>query len=1517
MISTALFGEIFRMTPSPTLILKVDSPHFTIMGANLAYKEVTNLQDEDVIGQGIFDVFPDNPNDPDYTDGTKFLRESFERVLKTKEKDIIPLLKYDIPIRGTDEFEVRYWQPKNIPVLNDLGEVEYILHVAIDVTQSTISELELQASETKYKELVQSMNAIIWEADAKTFQYTFISPQAKNILGYEIDTWYENGFWEDHVHPEDKDRVLSYSLSMIGELKDHINEYRMIALDGSVVWISDVVSVTVTDIGGFVLRGVMTDITAKKIAEQAALANQSKISKILEHSQDIICMVNAEGIFLEVSPACENILGYKPDEMLGLPFLHFVHPDDASVSWEEAMHIIEGEATTTFENRYIHKNGDIVNMLWSCKWDEVNQSMYCVGKDGTYKKKIELQLQYSEQRFKSLVHYGADFIAILDTEGNFTYAGLNSEAILGYEAKALVGISAFSLVHQDDLPRVYALFMKLIEGSNIISDTFRYKNGDGKYQWMETIAIDMRDNPAVGGIVVNSRDVSEKKHYLEWHEYVNKATNNAIYDWDILEDKVQWGGYVEDIFSASDLKDTNSNIWVTKLHPDYKDKILQNLNDTLYNSKENRWSVEYKLANAEGVYLDIVEEGFFIRNNAGEAIRMIGALRDITDRKRFETEIQTSHQRYAMVTQATSDAIWDWDLITNSLYWGEGFQKLFGHNPGDLHKDIRSWNKLIHPKDYKRITDEIQQTIETDTSTWEGEYRFLNSRGDYVYVYDRGFVQRDKDGRAIRMVGAMQDIHTEKMKEVEDGIKLAISKIFTQEPTLESSFKKTIKAILQKSEFSYGEIWLSDVDRKSIALTAHYGKGTYTIEKDYLQLEWNKGFGGYIFNNKQDLFIEDIQDSTLFLRKNFARENGFQSVWGYPILFNEQVTAVVLLYYKMDRKKSNYSPLGSDILNLLGSEIQRKKAELELKFFFDLSPDFLCIVGMDGSFIKVNQKFEREIGPIFKNGIPLTYHEYSHPDDQGKIDTAMESLMQGKVTYNESQYRTQTGEYIWVGWDTAALLEQGFLFTIGKDITARKNQEKELEKSNALLTETLESIQDGFFTLDFDWKVTYWNNEAERILYAKREDVLGKSLWESFPEGLKLKFFKEYNRAMTHREIINFEEYFPPLAKWFNVTAFPSDNGITVYFKDITQTKTESLNLLQFKNVYENSLDEIAIISTVNDDIYLNPAYTDSLGYNVDNIKQLGGPQKAFASEDIAAEVFSSLLAGQHWKGDVELITIERNLLSYHISGGPVFDDEGKLIAVFLIHTNISQRKEIEDKLKDLYADLKLQTKALAESHQELEQFAHVASNDLQAPLLGINESLHRLQQEFLKDQGQPYIQEALQKSARLQFLINGLLEYTLMGRDKGEVEKVDLNEVIGNINKELREQIIDKFAIIDVPTMPVIKGHRAHLEQIFKNLITNSLTYNDGRPRIIIDFDSSKTHWLFSVSDNGTGFDPSYVEKIFHLFQTLDGRHNPEAKGMGLAITKKLVEKYKGNIWAETEPNVGSTFHFTISKDL
>lgn len=1513
--------DIIKSIPTPTLILTAESPNFTIVLANKAYLNATTAIETDLIGQNFFDTFPQNPHDHTFNDGVIKLKNSLELVIATKQENVMLPQRYDIPIRGTDKFDIRYWEPINTPITNDKGDVEFIIHTVLDITEKVSSNINLKITESRYKNLINSVDAVMWESDASTLHNKYISPQAQQIFGYSLEDWQLPGFWKDHIHPEDRQAVLDYTLDRISKEKYYSMEYRMIAADNSIVWVSDRVSIIFSESKPTLLRGVLTDITQRKKAEQEAQINQAKISKILDRSLDLICSLDGNGQFVEINSASQRILGYSPSELVGKSFLEFIHEDDKQKTLQAANSLIGEISTITFQNRYISKSGKVVPMWWSAHWDDEEKLLFGIGKDASEMQEAEIRLIQSEQRFKSLVQYGADFIAIVNEEGYFTYCSLNSEKILGYKANELIGQNAFSPIHPLDVEHVTGLYKELLSGKPIISETFRYKTSSGKYKWMETMVIDMRENPAVSGIVINSRDVTEKKAYLEWQELVNKATHNAIYDWDMIDKEIKWGGNSKEFYASLLGKDhTPLDKWENGLHPDDKETIIKSLNNALENPSQTKWKEEYRFIGLENEYIHIVDEGYILREANGKAYRMIGALTDISDRKQFEQELREINQRFELVTRATSDAVWDWDLLSGEVFRGIGYKNLFGYDLEQSLLPISWWKEKIHPQDFKKISKSLENILTSNLDKLEFEYRIRMFNGEYRYVYDRGFALRNEKGKVVRMVGAMQDIHHEKIQEIEADIKLSISKIFANEESLHISFMETLKTILEVSDYDYAEIWVPNIEQSAIILKAHYSKSKYTITGEKIIFQMNEGFPGFIWNTKKYFSIDDINESKYFLRQEFAIKNDLQCVHGNPILYNDEVKAVMLLYCKKGTEKTIQKLINQDILNLLGSEINRKTSEAELDFFFELSPDLMCINDLNGNYIKVNKAFYNLLSYEKTDLLNTPFLDYIHPDDMGIFDNLLVQIQSGSVMDHESRFKAKAGNYIWISWTARPFPAEGMILAVGKDISEKKKQEEALETSNRTLSDTLESIQDGFIAINRDWTISYWNKEAENIIKIKREEVIGKFFWEAFPEALNGKFFHEYNKCVKEQITVRFEEYFSPIEAWLQVIAYPSESGITVYFNDITDKKNASLKLLQFKNVIENSKDEIAIISTINETIYLNPSYTESFGYGVEKLKQIGGPQIVFANENQAAEVYLDLLAGKYWKGDVELLSKDRKIKSYYISAGPIFNDDHKLIAVYLIHTDISSRKEIEYKVKQLYSNLQQKAKELANLKEELNHFGYIASSNLQEPLYAISENLKYLKEDysqFLDDKGHHYLENAVHTSDYMSFILAELLKYSLVDQAGITYEKIDLNKVLKDTMLTLRQQILDKFAKIDIPKLPTIKGYEPHFKEIFTNLILNSLTFQKEQPVISVEFSTTKTHWLFSVSDNGVGINSSDFDKIFNLFQTLEQPDGQVRNGMGLAVTKKIVEKYGGKIWVESEVQKGSVFYFTISKDL
>ena len=251
---------------------------------------------------------------------------------------------------------------------------------------------------------------------------------------------------------------------------------------------------------------------------------------------------------------------------------------------------------------------------------------------------------------------------------------------------------------------------------------------------------------------------------------------------------------------------------------------------------------------------------------------------------------------------------------------------------------------------------------------------------------------------------------------------------------------------------------------------------------------------------------------------------------------------------------------------------------------------------------------------------------------------------------------------------------------------------------------------------------------------------------------------------------------------------------------------------------------------------------------------------------------------------------------------------------------NITERKLSESKLKNMNRSLEAHVKELAISNEELEQFAYVASHDLQEPLRMITSFLTQIEKKYegvLDEKGKKYIFFAVDGAKRMRQIILDLLEFSRVGKSEKKMEEIDLNLIVQEIVLLYRKQIEEKKAIIIFKNLPTIRCYLAPIKQLFQNIIGNSLKYAKSHVSPVINITAKETahEFKFTIQDNGIGIDKEYFDKIFILFQRLHNKDEYSGTGMGLAITKKIIEKLGGRIWVASEEGVGASFHFIIPK--
>jgi len=267
-------------------------------------------------------------------------------------------------------------------------------------------------------------------------------------------------------------------------------------------------------------------------------------------------------------------------------------------------------------------------------------------------------------------------------------------------------------------------------------------------------------------------------------------------------------------------------------------------------------------------------------------------------------------------------------------------------------------------------------------------------------------------------------------------------------------------------------------------------------------------------------------------------------------------------------------------------------------------------------------------------------------------------------------------------------------------------------------------------------------------------------------------------------------------------------------------------------------------------------------------------------------------------------------------------DDEGKPVAIATTERDITQRKRAEEELKTLNESLEQRADELARSNRELDDFAYVVSHDLKEPLRGIDAFSTFLAEDYadkLDEQGRKYVGVLRDSAMRMNALIEDLLVLSRIGRTDQTYAPVSVQSLLEDIRQDLAFTLEQKKVDLRIQSgLPTITCQPVHLKQVFQNLISNAIKFNDKpQPVVEIACHEDDSLYTFSVRDNGIGIDERYHEKIFQIFQRLGRREDYEGTGAGLTICKKIVEARGGKIWLESKVGQGSIFSFTIPKSI
>ena len=604
------------------------------------------------------------------------------------------------------------------------------------------------------------------------------------------------------------------------------------------------------------------------------------------------------------------------------------------------------------------------------------------------------------------------------------------------------------------------------------------------------------------------------------------------------------------------------------------------------------------------------------------------------------------------------------------------------------------------------------------------------------------------------------------------------------------------------------------------------------------------------------------------------------------------------------------------------------------------------------------------------------YQRHLHPEDRDRVAAALRAnLAVGREHATCHRIIRADGAVRWVESHARFVLDAHGkperLIGVTRDITdeyqARTAQERarvadaarsEAERSHERLVEIFDAIPDAFAVYDHELRVVLCNRAAAKLLGGEPSVILGKRPWELVAGARESAVVQAYQRVLRTRQPETVVEYANALDRWFEASVFPLSFGVSAFSRDITERKrAEELSArlarhvalradvgAAFADVSELRASEQRVCEALvkHLDVAFARLWTldDSgttllLQASAGMYTHTDGPHSQVPVGKL--EIGSIALEGKpHLTNDVRhdprigdpAWAAREKMRAF--AGYPLIVD-GKLVGVLAM---FGRQKLHEDTfavlgtISDLVAqgivrrrtelELEQRVQELARSNADLEQFAYVASHDLQEPLRMVSsytQLLARRYQGRLGQDADDFIGFAVEGVTRMQSLINDLLAYSRVGTRGRELAEVDLEKVFATALLNLQASIAEASAEITHDPLPKARGDEGQLVQVFQNLISNAIKFRAAAPpRVHVDARRDGQRWIVSVSDNGIGIEPQYFERIFVIFQRLHPREKYPGTGIGLAITKKIIERHGGKIWVESAPGRGSTIHFTLA---
>lgn len=571
--------------------------------------------------------------------------------------------------------EVRYVKTWAKVIYGESGFVEKMIGACLDITESKQVQNDLQTSKAELQKMLdrylyvnKATNDVIFDWDIATDIIEW-GESFTRLFGYsKFPVIYTLSQWFALVHPGDLEFMTSDLYNALADKDEHrwSAEYRIKKEKGEYAFVEEI-GYLLRDESGKAIRviGVIRNITERKETERNLQLSNEKYADLFHLSPLPLLVYDLESLqILDVNKAAIEHYEYSFEEFLSFTLRDIRPPDDVAIlDVLMKKHVKAGHVHTGF-TRHVKKSGKII--LVYTKGNSINykgrNARIVVAIDNSEKIKAEESLRQSERRFKTMIQEGSDLIVILVQTGNISYISPNIRRLFNLDPTDMMLTTPFKYIHKDDLPVIRKHLLSVKKDETIKVSPYRVILKGGEIRWLETTITNKMGDPAIAGIIANSRDITSRmktmlknKELLDRYNAVSKATSDTIWDSNIVTRKIIWNHSITEIFGYEETQ-TSIEWWREHVHPDDVARVT-NLIETQLNLKETKWVSEYRFRCADGAYKTVLDRGFIIFSDEGNPIRMIGCMQDITERVAYVHAIENHNKKLSEIAWMQSHLV--------------------------------------------------------------------------------------------------------------------------------------------------------------------------------------------------------------------------------------------------------------------------------------------------------------------------------------------------------------------------------------------------------------------------------------------------------------------------------------------------------------------------------------------------------------------------------------------------------------------------------------------------------------------------------------------------------------------------------------------------------------------------------------------------------------------------------------------------------------------------------------------